>query len=104
MYIMSEKIILNNWKTQMSAYEWRKKPFQPPRPTPTEKTSDESNPLTASNKSETIIGDQYNVPAKHAGDNDSTRLILNPSARHFEDIVFSSNFTENNGRCRNLDT
>ena len=26
MYIMSEKIILNNWKTQMSAYEWRKKP------------------------------------------------------------------------------
>lgn len=24
MYIMSEKIILNNWKTQMSAYEWRK--------------------------------------------------------------------------------
>lgn len=80
------------------------KPFQPPRPTPTEKTSDESNPLTASNKSETIIGDQYNVPAKHADDNDSTRLILNPSARHFEDIVFSSNFTENNGMYRNLDT
>ena len=71
---------------------------------PYRKTSDESNPLTASNKSETIIGDQYNVPAKHAGDNDSTRLILNPSARHFEDIVFSSNFTENNGRRRNLDT
>lgn len=57
---------------------------------PYRKTSDESNPLTASNKSETIIGDQYNVPAKHAGDNDSTRLILNPSARHFEDIVFGS--------------
>ena len=33
---------------------------------PYRKTSDESNPLTASNKSETIIGDQYNVPAKHA--------------------------------------
>jgi len=38
MYIMSEKIILNNWKTQMNAYEWRKNLFSHPDPPLPKKT------------------------------------------------------------------